>query len=78
MKCFLLCLALLPGYSWAQSPGSVSFAQTRIIVEEDIMSTQSFTPIQIPLVREGGTTGSVVVSIEVSPIVCGVSRTWFK
>lgn len=56
----LLC-ALTPGH--AQIGGNISFAQEVLTAEE---GTGSFTPIQIPLVRDGDTTGPVVVSISVS------------
>ena len=42
--------------------GTISFAQPQLLVEE---GTGTITSVQIPLVREGGTDGSVVVSITV-------------
>ena len=45
--------------------GFISFAQPSLIVDEG-SSTQTFTTVSIPLVREGGTTGNVFVSITVS------------
>ena len=42
--------------------GSISFAQALIVADE---GTGQITSVQIPLVREGGTDGSVVVSITV-------------
>lgn len=49
-----------PGYSQV---GFISFAQEQIIVEE---GPALFTPAQIPLIRNGGTSGVIVVSISVS------------
>ena len=45
--------------------GFISFAQPRLIVDEGL-STQTFTTVSIPLVREGGTSGNVFVTITVS------------
>ena len=59
--CVLLFLTLYarPGISQV---GSISFAQPRIDADE---GTGSITPVQIPMVREGGTEGSIFVSIAV-------------
>ena len=56
----VLCFLPVPGLGQI---GAISFAQERLIVDEG--STQ-FTAVQIPLVREGGTSGAVVVTITVS------------
>ena len=45
--------------------GFINFAQPSLIVDEGL-STQTFTTVAIPLVREGGTTGNVFVTITVS------------
>ena len=46
--------------------GSISFAQPQIVVDEDNDNAAlSFTSVQIPLIREGGTAGIVAVSIQV-------------
>ena len=47
----------------AQTGGTISFAQEVLTAEE---GTGTLTPIQIPLVRDGDTTGAVVVSLSVS------------
>lgn len=45
--------------------GFINFAQTRLVVDEG-PATQTFTTVSIPLVREGGTTGNVFVTLTVS------------
>lgn len=45
--------------------GFINFAQPSLIVDEGL-ATQTFTTVSIPLVREGGTTGNVFVTITVS------------
>lgn len=64
----LLC-ALTSGH--AQTGGTISFAQEVLTTEE---GTGTLTPIQIPLVRDGDTTGAVVVSLSVSLIAIGVVK----
>ena len=49
----------------------MSFAQDSIIVQEDV--TGPFGTISIPLIREGGTSGAVAVSIQVCWVRgCGI------
>lgn len=60
---FLLCCLPTPGH--AQNGGFVSFAQERVVVDE---GSSLFTPVAIPLLRVGGTSGAVVVSISVSSL----------
>jgi hypothetical protein len=45
--------------------GFINFAQSSLTVDEG-SSSQTFTTVSIPLVREGGTTGNVFVTITVS------------
>ena len=45
--------------------GFISFAQPSLVVDEG-PSTQTFTTVSIPLIREGGTSGNVFVTITVS------------
>lgn len=66
----LVLLSLLSVPVLCQNSGVISFAQELVVVNE---GTDLFTPIQIPLTREGGTEGSVVVSItvrSVSSLLC--------
>ena len=44
--------------------GFVSFSTTRVEVQED--SGNLFTTVQLPLVREVGTTGPIIATVEVS------------
>ena len=65
---FLLC-ALLPEQGSTQSPngqesGFISFAITRLVVDENV--GVSFTTVQIPLVREVGSSGIVLATVDVS------------
>lgn len=56
-----LCLCLpTPGVGQV---GTISFAQQQLVVDE---GSTRFTTVQIPLVRDGGTSGAVVVTITVS------------
>lgn len=61
----VLLLCFLPMHGHAQDGGFVSFAQERIVVDE---GSSLFTPVSIPLLRVGGTTEAVVVSISVSRV----------
>ena len=65
VSCCLLVLLLycLPTPGDAQDGGFVSFAQDRVVADE---GSSMFTPVAIPLLRVGGTSGAVVVSISVS------------
>lgn len=59
----LVCFICLPKPCLSQE-GSINFAQSQLVVNEGV-SADTFTTVQIPLEREGGTSGSIVVSIEV-------------
>jgi hypothetical protein len=61
----LCCWLAAPGH--AQDGGIISFTQERVIVDEG-PSSSLFTPVPIPLLRTGGTSGAVVVSINVSEV----------
>ena len=62
VACCLAVLLCLPTLGAGQ-PGTISFAQQQLVVDE---GSAMFTPVQIPLDRVGGTTGAIVVSIEAS------------
>ena len=63
---------LLCGVARCQEPngqvhGFVSFSTTRVEVQED--SGNPVTTIQLPLVREVGSTGTILATVEVSTCV---------
>jgi len=67
----LLLSALLPEQGSAQSPngqvnGFISFSVTQLVVDEN--TGASFTTVQLPLIREVGTSGTVLATVDVSSI----------
>lgn len=72
----VLCFLPAPGFGQI---GAISFELEQLIVDE---GSSRFTTVQIPLVREGGSSGAVVVTITVSrlalhsqkvPCLCNLS-----
>ena len=61
-------LLIFAGFVSAQEPngqvyGFVSFSTQRVEVEED--SGNAVTTVQLPLIREVGTTGTILATVEV-------------
>lgn len=46
--------------------GFISFSVTQLVVDEN--TGASFTTVQLPLIREVGTTGTVLATVDVSSI----------
>ena len=67
----LLLSVALPEQGSAQSPngqvnGFISFSVTQLVVDEN--AGASFTTVQLPLIREVGTSGTVLATVDVSSI----------
>ena len=73
----LVCSLAVPIFSTGVENGFISFKFSKLAANED--SNADFTTVSLPFIREVGSSGSVVVTFEVSCLVqCNLGGWLFK